>query len=66
MIKVKLKEIMFEKGINQMELSKLTGIKQGTLSEIVRNRRDSINKIHLFKIMKALDIKSFDEILELE
>lgn len=66
MVKVKLKEIMVKKGINQMKLSELTGIKQGTLSEIVRNRRDSINKIHLYKIMKALDIRSFDEILELE
>lgn len=66
MVKVKLKEIMVKKGINQMKLSELTGIKQGTLSEIVRNKRDSVNKIHLYKIMKALDIRSFDEILELE
>jgi DNA-binding Xre family transcriptional regulator len=44
----------------------MTSIQESTLSFLARNRRDKINTEHLSKIMKALNITSFDEILELE
>ncbi|WP_169818306.1 helix-turn-helix domain-containing protein [Shimazuella kribbensis] len=50
----------------QKELSQMTGIQESTLSFLARNRRDKINTELLSKIMKALNITSFDEILELE
>lgn len=54
------------RGITQKELSQMTGIQESTLSFLARNRRDKINTEHLSKIMEALNITSFDEILELE
>lgn len=63
-MRVKLKEIMDERGITQMKLAEMTGIRQAAISEIVNNRRDTINKTHLVTICKALDITSFDDILE--
>lgn len=55
---------MEEREITQLKLSEMTGIRQAAISEIVNNRRDTINKIHLETICKALDITDFNEILE--
>lgn len=64
MIRLRLKELMEERGISQRDLSQITGIRQATISDMSRNARDAINRAHLEKIMKALSIKSFDDILE--
>lgn len=42
----------------------MTGIRQAAISEMVNNRRDTINKGHLEMICKELNITSFDDILE--
>lgn len=47
MIHLKLKEIMEEHNISQRELSRQTGIRQGTISDYVNNSFKMINKEHL-------------------
>lgn len=63
-MRVKLKEVMEERGLTQLKLSEMTGIRQAAISELVNNRRDTINKAQLETICKALEITSFDDILE--
>ncbi|KYG90883.1 hypothetical protein A0U40_17595 [[Bacillus] sp. KCTC 13219] len=63
-MRVKLKEILKERGITQLELSEMTGIRQAAISDLVNNRRDTINKSQLESICKVLKIKSFDDILD--
>lgn len=63
-MRVKLKEIIEERGLTQSKISEMTGIRQAAISEIVNNRRDTINKAQLETICKALEIRDFNEILE--
>ncbi len=63
-MRVKLKEVMEERGLTQLKVSEMTGIRQAAISEIANNRRDTINKAHLEAICKALEIKDFNEILD--
>lgn len=63
-MRIKLKEVMEERELTQSKLAEMTGIRQAAISEIVNNRRDTINKAHLETICKTLEITSFDDILE--
>jgi putative transcriptional regulator len=47
MIHLKLKEIMEEHNIGQRELSRQTGIRQGTIGDYANNTFKMINKEHL-------------------
>lgn len=62
-MRVKLKEVMEERGLTQLKLSEMTGIRQAAISEIANNRRDTINKAQLETICKVLGIIDFNEIL---
>lgn len=62
---MKLKEVLERKGISQKELSRMTGIREGTISELANNSRTVYNKNHLIKIMKALNIVELSDLLEL-
>ncbi|RJR23622.1 XRE family transcriptional regulator [Candidatus Microgenomates bacterium] len=63
MLKTKLKAILEEKGMTQKELSEKTGIRPNTISEIVKNTRDTINREHISIIAKELGITDPNEIL---
>ena len=62
---LKLKEVLERKGISQKELSRMTGIREGTISELVNDSRSVYNKKHLITIMQALNIVDLNDILEL-
>lgn len=62
--RMKLKQILDNKGIQQKELAKMAGIREATISEIVNDVRISYNKEHLLKIMEALKIEDLNDILE--
>lgn len=62
-LKLKLKEILKERGITQRDLAELTGLTTTVISEVATNRRMSINRKHLAVIIAALDIKDLNEIL---
>ena len=64
-LRVKLKEVLQESNMTQLELARLTGLRQAVVSELVNNQRLNINKSHITKICVALDIKDIRDILEL-
>jgi putative transcriptional regulator len=64
--RLKIKELVQERGITQGDLARATGIRAATISEMAHNSRTVINKTHLAKIMDALDLTQLDEILVLE
>ena len=55
-LKTRLKEILVEREMTQKQLAKLTDLRENTISEMVKNTRDSINREHIGKIAKALNI----------
>ena len=63
--RLKLKEVLNSKGISQKELSKMTGIREGTISEMANDTRSTYNKKHLATVMDALNVTKLEDILEL-
>lgn len=64
-LNLKLAHILKEQGMTQRELSELSGVPSATLSDLVRDKRTSINKEHLSAIATALDITDIRELIEL-
>ena len=46
-VKLRLKELLDEKGITQKKLAELAGVRESTISDIVRGSRTVINFEHL-------------------
>ena len=65
-VKIKIKEILAERGMTQSELAKLSNLTETAVSTFVRGQGNSINKEYLAKIASALDISEISELLELE
>ncbi|WP_071460758.1 helix-turn-helix domain-containing protein [Bacillus massilinigeriensis] len=65
-IKLRINELLKEKGMSQKELAEKTGIRPAAISEICNNQRKSINKEHLAKIIETLNISDSNEIFVLE
>ncbi len=65
-VKVRVKELLEEKGITQKKLAELAGVRESTISDIVRGSRTVINFEHLGKIATALDISDIRKIIDLE
>ena len=49
-VKLKVKEILEERKITQKKLAEVSGIRESTISDIVRGARTVINFEHLSKI----------------
>lgn len=65
-VQLKLRQILKDRNMTQKKLSELSGIREATINVIVRNAQTAINFVHLAKIMNALEIKDFNEILEIK
>ncbi|MGF9741624.1 helix-turn-helix transcriptional regulator [Priestia megaterium] len=65
-IKCHLGQFLKERGIKLEELVKLTGIRVGTLSEMVNTARPVVNFHHLIVIANVLGITDFSELYTLE
>ncbi|NOJ71424.1 helix-turn-helix domain-containing protein [Paenibacillus alvei] len=65
-IKIKLKDVLKEKRITQMELSELTGIAQARISKLCSAKRQEVNLEMLEKIAHALNIKDISVLLQFE
>jgi transcriptional regulator with XRE-family HTH domain len=63
--KLKIKQLVEEKGLSQADLAEMTGLRCATISEMARNSRSVINKLHLAKVMDALDVTDLNDIIEL-
>lgn len=65
-VKLRLKELLDEKGITQKKLAELAGVRESTISDIVRGSRTVINFEHLGKIATALEVSDIRKIIDLE
>lgn len=65
-VKIKLKEVLAERGMTQSELAKLSNLTETAVSTFARGQGISINKEYLAKIASALNISDISELLELE
>lgn len=65
-VKIRLKDLINEKGITQKRLAEMAGLRETTISEIARGARTAINYKHLEKIATALNISDIRKIIYLE
>lgn len=65
-IKSGLHDILSQRTITQKELSKRTGIRASTISEIVRGTKTVINFKHLELIASVLNIQDINELITLK
>lgn len=65
-IKLKVKELLEERNITQKKLAQMSGIRESTVSDIVRGTRTVINFEHLSKIAEALEIDRISQLIDFE
>lgn len=65
-IKLKIKELLEERNITQKKLAQMSGIRESTISDIVRGTRTVINFEHLSKIAEALKIRDIDQLIDFD
>ena len=65
-VKLCVKELLEEKGLTQKKLAEMSGVRESTISDIVRGTRTVINFEHLGKIATALEISDIRKIIDLE
>lgn len=65
-VKLKVKEAIEERGITQKKLAEMSGIRESTVSDIVRGSRTVINFEHLSKIAEALEVNDITELIDFE
>ena len=63
-IKLKVKDLIDEKGMTQKTMAQLSGIRESTISDIVRGTRTVINFEHLSKIAEALKVNDIRELID--
>ncbi|MFJ7662944.1 helix-turn-helix domain-containing protein [Lysinibacillus sp. NPDC097162] len=63
-IEVKLKQLLSKKNMKQIELSKLTGLTQRTISELTNNQVERLSRRTLCKIAEALEVKDIRELID--
>ncbi len=64
MIKIRLREMLWEHNISSIQLHKATGISQSKISEIIRGKRTNITLDTVERICLFLDCK-IDELIEI-
>ncbi|MCO0597349.1 helix-turn-helix transcriptional regulator [Peribacillus butanolivorans] len=63
-IYVKVKDIIEQRNITQLQLAEMTGIRAAAISDFCRNQQKAINRDHIVRIAKALNIEDISEIIE--
>lgn len=64
-IQLKIKKLLLERNMTQNKLSELSGVPPATLSDIVNDKRSSVNKYHLARIAEALGVDDINELIEI-
>lgn len=64
-IRIRLKELLEERGLKQKELAEMTGIRESTISDICRGSRTVMNFEHIAKIAEVLGISDIRDLIEL-
>lgn len=63
---MKVKELLEERNITQKKLAQMSGIRESTISDIVRGTRTVINFEHLSKIAEALEILDISQLIDFD
>jgi putative transcriptional regulator len=58
--------LLEERNITQKKLAQISGIRESTISDIVRGTRTVINFEHLSKIAEALEIDNISQLIDFE
>ena len=65
-VKLKVKDALEKRELSQKRLAEMSGIRESTISDIVRGTRTVINFEHLSKIVEALEITDIRELIDFE
>ncbi|WP_342480254.1 helix-turn-helix transcriptional regulator [Paenibacillus sp. FSL L8-0340] len=65
-LKVKLKEVLKQRGITQKELETMSTVPQSKISSLCNNKFSELNIANLEKIAKALNITDISELMQFE
>ena len=65
-IKIKLADILQERGLKQSELAAMANVRPNAISNLCRGYVDRLSIEHLEKISNALNLESINELIELE
>ena len=65
-VKLKVKEALDKRELSQKKLAEMSGIRESTISDIVRGTRNVINFEHLSKIAEALEVTDIRELIDFE
>ena len=65
-VKLKVKEARESRKLSQKKLAEMSGIRESTISDIVRGTRTVINFEHLSKIAEALEVTDIRELIDFE
>lgn len=63
-IKLKVKELLEEREITQKKLAQMSGIRESTISDIVRGTRTVINFEHLSKVAEAFKVDDISQLID--
>lgn len=64
-IRFKIKELLVEKHMTQTELSNISGVRGAAISNMANNKYKRVELSHVLRLMRALELDSFDQILEI-
>ena len=65
-VKLKVKDALDKRELSQKRLAEMSGIRESTISDIVRGTRTVINFEHLSKMAEALEITDIRELIDFE
>ena len=65
-VKLKVKEALESRKLSQKKLAEMSGIRESTISDIVRGTRTVINFEHLSNIAEALEVTDIRELIDFE
>ena len=65
-VKLTVKDALDKRELSQKRLAEMSGIRESTISDIVRGTRTVINFEHLSKIAEALEITDIRELIDFE
>ena len=65
-VKLKVKEALESRKLSHKKLAEMSGIRESTISDIVRGTRTVINFEHLSKIAEALEVTDIRELIDFE
>lgn len=65
-IEIKLKKLLKEKNMTQLELAEKANIRPSAISSLTRGYVDRLSIEHLEKICEALELTSLNQLIDLE